>query len=542
MKKAIKKTVPIILALLLLLQSVSLTLALGEANSKEEVVYANLTNSGEVEKVYIVNILNVIKTGLLLDYGHYTEVLNLTDTEPIKLNGAKIVLNPSTLGRFYYQGYPKSLDLPWNIDISYFLNGEQVNAEALGGATGQLEIKIKTTRNEKTDPSFFEKYMLQMSVTLSTERCADITCKQATFANVGKDKLLTIMVLPGTDGDISITADVVNFAMDSISINGVSFKLALDSGLIDSSQFSSQFGALASGVNELYDGAVQLENGAKELSKGLNTLRKNSSRLLSGASQLTKGMDELAKGIKTLSAEVDKITETVNSMVGSSSDIEEGLDKIGAAILLDANKRLKDICGSSAPTLTWKNYKRVLEGLISSTGKTELSDMLVMLTSVDLVLNNLNANSDDIVKGAKELTGAVKELNSGATQLSDGMRELNTGLNEFADGIILLDDGGKALSTGATQLREGIGLLRDGTSGIDGEVENTISTMLRELAGEDFVPTSFTAKTNDNVSAVQFVLKTGSIKAPVETAPEQIQPQPSNLWERILDIFGLFNG
>ena len=46
MKKAIKKTVPIILALLLLLQSVSLTLALGEANSKEEVVYANLTNSG----------------------------------------------------------------------------------------------------------------------------------------------------------------------------------------------------------------------------------------------------------------------------------------------------------------------------------------------------------------------------------------------------------------------------------------------------------------------------------------------------------------
>lgn len=538
----LKKTAPLILAFCILFLSASSSFALGAANSKEEVVYSNLACDGTVEKVYVVNILNVIKSGMLLDYGHYTEVLNLTDTSNIKRDGVKVVLTPASPGRFYYQGYPESLDLPWNISITYKLDGEPVSPQSLGGATGHLEINIKTTRNENVDISFYEKYMLQMSVTLSTEKCADIVCDQATFANVGKDKMLTIMVLPGMDGDITITSDVVNFEMGSISINGVSFKLALDSGLIDSSQFSSQFGALTAGVNELYDGALQLEEGAIQLSNGLGTMRKSSSRLLSGASQLTKGMTELASGIKTLSTEVDKISDTVESMLGSSTELEKGLAKIADSILADANRRLEDIYGAHAPVLTWNNYKKVLDELASSTNNSSIKDILAALDSADAILDSIVENSDEIIAGAKKLTSSVKELNNGAKRLADGMTELNSGINEFADGIIALDDGSTQLATGMTQLREGIGLLRDGTSGIDGEVENTISEMLRELAGEDFVPTSFTAKINENVSAVQFVLKTESIKAPVEAIPEQINPEPSNLLERILDLFGLFNG
>ncbi len=488
MKNTLKITLTVLLALCTMLSSFSASLALGVANSKEEVVYSNLACDGTVEKVYVVNILNVIKSGILLDYGHYTEVLNLTDTSNIKHDGVKVVLSPSSPGRFYYQGYPESLDLPWNIAITYKIDGEPISAEALGGASGHLEINIKTTRNENVDRSFFDKYMLQMSVTLSTEKCADIVCDQATFANVGKDKMLTIMVLPGTEGDITITSDVLNFEMGSISINGVSFKLALDSGLIDSSQFSSHFGALTDGVNELYDGALQLEEGALQLSDGLGTMRKSSSRLISGASQLTKGMTELANGIKTLSTEVDKISDTVESMLGSSAELEKGLAKIADSILADANRRLEDIYGAHAPVLTWNNYKKILDELASTTGNSSIKDILTALDSADAILDSILENSDEIIAGAKELTSSVKELNNGAKRLSEGMSELNVGINEFADGIIALDDGSTQLATGMTQLREGIGQLRDGTSGIDGEVENTISTMLRELAGEDFVP------------------------------------------------------
>ncbi|MBQ9833517.1 MAG: hypothetical protein IJO48_07305, partial [Clostridia bacterium] len=519
MKNRLKHLFITLLVLSVLLSSFSPCFALGETSGKEEVVYSNLKNDGTVEKVYVVNIFNVIKPGTLLDYGNYSSVLNLTDTSPLALNGRKIVLAPSAPGRFYYQGYTESLDLPWNISITYSLDGQAILPEALGGQSGNLVINIKTTPNENVDPSFFEKYMLQATVTLNTEKCANIVCDQATFANAGKNKLLTLMLLPGTNGDITITTDVVNFEMESITINGVSFKLALDSGLIDSSQFSQNFGILTDGVSQLYDGALQLENGAKQLSDGLSQFREGTGRLTSGASALTKGMNELADGIFTVSDKVDEIYTTIDSMTSSSSSLEAGLDKIADAVLKDANSRLEDIYGEAAPTMTWESYRAVLQDLSSKSNNSELRQILASLDSVDALIAQLMEHSDEIRAGAKELRKGINELNNGAKELASGAKELSSGINELNNGIVALDDGALSLYQGMTQLREGIGALKDGTSGIDGEVESTISTMLSELAGEDFVPTSFTAKINDNVTAVQFVLKTGSIKSPESSAP-----------------------
>ena len=44
--------------------------------------------------------------------------------------------------RFYYQGNLISKELPWNIDIKYYLNDKELAADALAGKSGKLKIAV----------------------------------------------------------------------------------------------------------------------------------------------------------------------------------------------------------------------------------------------------------------------------------------------------------------------------------------------------------------------------------------------------------------
>ena len=78
----VKKTVILCLAVLL-----TLSLFAGCACAKEEVVYANLDCTGNVEGVYVVNIFDTLEKVTITDYGEYTAVKNLISSEPIVKSG-----------------------------------------------------------------------------------------------------------------------------------------------------------------------------------------------------------------------------------------------------------------------------------------------------------------------------------------------------------------------------------------------------------------------------------------------------------------------
>src|SRR5699024_11309126 len=47
--------------------------------------------------------------------------------------------------------------LPWDIEITYLLDGEKVDPNALAGKGGSLEIQIETSANEKVDKTRSEE-------------------------------------------------------------------------------------------------------------------------------------------------------------------------------------------------------------------------------------------------------------------------------------------------------------------------------------------------------------------------------------------------
>ena len=56
-------------------------------------------------------------------------------------------------GKFYYQGNMEG-ELPWDVTISYVLDGKEMDPKELAGKDGQLSIHIHTSANELVDPNF----------------------------------------------------------------------------------------------------------------------------------------------------------------------------------------------------------------------------------------------------------------------------------------------------------------------------------------------------------------------------------------------------
>ena len=78
----------------------------------------------------MVNEYDLEKDTKITDYGDYTEVTNLSSEDKITENGNEYTVE-GRKGKFYYQGNLESKALPWEISISYYLDGEKISADAI---------------------------------------------------------------------------------------------------------------------------------------------------------------------------------------------------------------------------------------------------------------------------------------------------------------------------------------------------------------------------------------------------------------------------
>ena len=140
--------------------------------------------------------------------------------------------------------------MPWNISITYKLDGKAVTQKELAGADGKLEVHIAITENDKCTTNFYDSYALQAAFTLDTDKCENIVADGATVANVGSDKQISYTVLPGKGLDADIIADVMDFEMDAAAINGVKLKLNMD---IDDAELMDKIKQIQDATKELND-------------------------------------------------------------------------------------------------------------------------------------------------------------------------------------------------------------------------------------------------------------------------------------------------
>lgn len=320
------------------------------ANGPEEVIYARLDASGDPQDAYAIVALTLDEEGTVEHYGRYTAVSNLTDTSPIEYRGGVVSLT-APAGRYYYQGTLRSAKMPWDIDITYTLDGQEIEPGELGGKSGDLEVSIHTATNSGFDPYFTENYMLQISVTLDAELCEDITSRNGTVANAGSDKQITFVVLPGGEGDIGFSAKVHDFTMGGFTIAAVPYSM-------DSIMDMGEISTITSGIEQLSSAITQLTGGASAINDGAATLGENGPTLTDASDQIesalkqiadglqgydlssmTDGLDQLAElpaGLSTIAAYMAEmgsgLTQLSTGYKGVASGLHEAVEKINAIL------------------------------------------------------------------------------------------------------------------------------------------------------------------------------------------------------------------
>lgn len=357
-----KKLIAAVLAVLMTVPMSLGAFAADTEGGKEEVIYAVTDASGAVKGLYSVNIFD---GGNITDYGDYSSVKILNTTDKITKNGDIVTIN-SSKDKVYYEGYMNSSEIPWNIAITYKLDGEEISPENLAGKSGALTINIKVSENKNCGGSFYKSFALQAALKLDTKLCKNIIAEGATVANVGSDKQLSYIVLPGKGADLTVTAEVQNFEMDPITINGIKLNLNFDVQ-IKASDFDFDLSEITDKLTSLKNASTALDNGADKLKSGLSTLDEGMTKINDGSAKLKAGLSALGSSSNALNAAAAKLADNI---------FASATEKLQAKLITSGLTSSK----ASNYTLTRSNYIATLaklSGGIPTTGQTSLAELQI---------------------------------------------------------------------------------------------------------------------------------------------------------------------
>ena len=496
---------------------------------KQEVVYASLNNAGGMNSVYVVNVLKAAAGQTVQDFGTYDQVVNLTDTSTInQLSDSVILTMPESETasdtEFSYQGSVPNAQIPWNISITYLLDGQEISAEDLAGKTGSLKLRIETAQNQSVDPRYYENYLMQITCTLPMENATNVKTDQGSIALSGSDVTVSFMVMPDADGSVSLSADVTNFEMSGISFAAIPFSMALD--FPDTDSLVSQFDALIDGTEQLHSGAQDLAAGVSSVDAATKQAATGAADLATGATQMTQGLQQYQQGLRD-SAAAAQGSVSEEDIADARQNYEAALGEYAAAFTV----AYEQVMTENTQMTQQEALQAAAQQLAGSSQEQAMNTALQSLLTV--------VSTQIASQGAAEaLTGAADGLGSvdDASSLLGGSASLGTGAQELASGLDQLAGGTGELASGVGSLTEGTQALAQETQGIPDKVQAEIDALMATYDKSDFEPASFTSSKNTNVTLVQFVMTTDSIKV---VEPEQ--PEEPEAEETLLDkFFALF--
>jgi len=508
-----KRIVAFLLISILLLIPLASASAADIPSPKEEVVYGILDLDGRVDSLYVVNIF---RGGAITDYGNYSEVRNLTSSEEMNQKGDQISVNTKA-DRFSYQGTLEKKELPWAIAIQYFLDGKEMPGAELAGKSGSLKIAMSIKQNQNVQRTFFDNYALQITLSLDGQLCSDIKADKATIVEAGGKKQLAYTLLPGNEMDIELTANVRDFEMDPITINGIRMSFDIP---VDKEELTEQFEELEDAIRGLDEGAGELLDGLRQLSTGMD-------KYVKGLKAFQDGLNKLPEGAGKLNAGAGALKEGLSELTKQNEALLKGALAMQQAAFDAVNGKLSEM-GLGLPVLTPENYSKVLSPI------PQLAPVKEQLDGAVQFAQGLKADMDGVAQlgqGASELAKGTSEFKSSAAKIPSSANELYKAGAELNRAI-------KKLRDGFASYKEGTEELRKGTGDMDEEIQKKVDEMLDRITGQGEKTVSFVSEKNTQVSSVQFVLKTGAIYLPeAEEAPAS-KTVELNFWQKLLSLFG----
>lgn len=423
--------------------------AASQSPVKEEVVYTNINFHGQKESVHVINSFDSEDKETFKDYGDYEKRTNLSTEEVLSSDSDEVTINKEE-GIFYYQGDNPKAELPWNIDISYNLDGKEVEPESLVGAKGEVDIDLSIKKNDKAESVFFDHYLLQLMLSFPADKVEVLEAEGATVASQGDLRMLNFTHLPGKEGSIHVKLKAKDFEMEPMQISGLPFNMAFD--LPDMSTYTKDLLSLQEGIEEVY-------KGTGDLAKGMNTLSSEGQRLASGGEQFSGAMNEIGSasssylsGLHAYQSGLNEFASGAEAFTGGLNELQGGIDQFGDGLNQWSEGASQYISGVSEYTEGVGTYA---DGV--SQAVDELGALASGATQLKEGANRLDATP--LVAASEQIQGALSTISSSVT-IPEGIDQVGA----LLEGSVQIRDGLNALSGQGTQFVDAIAASQQGIS------------------------------------------------------------------------------
>lgn len=561
------------------------------AAEKTEVVYVKASDSGKQTGVYVVNQFQSDTATEVHDAGTYTSTKNLTDEQELNASGTSTIKMGANQTYLYQGNLDASTETPWNVTITYKLDGKTVKASELAGKSGDVEMTLSVKPNDSCKNSYADNYLLQISSSFDNDLAWDIDAEDATSAQATGSTQVSYMLLPGKSAEYTVKAHVSDFEFDGWQLVGVPLSIALD---ID----DNEFGSSTEDLDKLEDAGKELNDGAQELASGSATLANSSKTLASSTGTLASSTTTLADSAKSLAAGGATIGDGLNALSANGSSLISGVTQLQDGILgqsaqlgsaagqvdvasaqaaysqaaqsytaafagafaqafmsayqqyvaagaspEEAQQRAQAGAAQVASQATASEYASLEQALTELvTAQATKSGYESASTALAQVAPNCDPLKDGItsyVAAASQLTHGATEWNAGASQLASGASELSGGAGKLASGANQLSSGAGTFANGAGTLAGGTQELQDQTTGISGKMIDAVRDKLTEYLNPSFTLHDFVNDSTEGIENVQFVYKTDAIEIPDDDEEEAEPEDNRTFFEKLLVLFGM---
>ena len=495
-------------------------------------VYASLSAEGAAENSYIVNRFDVTEAGAIVDFGSYTSVKALNQNVKLAQTADSVTFDASE-GTFYYQGNAENPALPWDVSVTYTLDGEQVQAEELAGASGEVGISLQTRQDDQANSTFLESFVMQVSFTFDSTLATDIEAEGASIAEAGSDVTVSFTVLPGEDADCSVSARVSDFEMEGIQIAALPYSSVID--MPETDELIGQFDELSEAIAELSDGLDEISSGMQSTSGGMDELASGDnefadalgqvsdsfSQLTSASSQIDSGLAEMngqlskldtsdfddlaelgeglaqmAEALETLADAAGQVGTLGTALSGAWTSVGEALSAAEAAAPGDEEvAELTAYLSQNTGTID-ADQAATVESLIAEhealaavstvydAYSPSVTQATAILTQLDIAssLTTVAVQLDMAADGLSSATSGLSELSElvdGVDSLAAQYGKFDSALSKFGKGLEALDSSYDDIVSGSSQLDSAVSQLADAVA----EVAEGVATLDEGTSG-----------------------------------------------------------
>lgn len=458
---------------------------------KNETVYVILAHNGKVLEQRVVNRLySNGKPDEVVDYGDYISVRSMeTGTKP-EIRNNRIIWDSDLLtkGDIYYEGITDK-ELPVEIDIKYFLDDVQVNAEDLAGKSGivRIEIKIKN-RMKAEEPIIFQgfdgsvvsrnnecytPFLVQVSYEVDLDIFSEVKAEDAVKITTGKTMNVNFSAFPYPDSEFSM-----ELKGNSIELNPITFTVfprvmpvqdiemgenleklfdgleQIQNGL---TKLGSAADSVAGGSRTVYKGQQEFYRGISNIAEGSSRLNKNSDTLIAGYDASMEGFDEIKNGTEELSYALGNINPAMKALGKSAKEISTAMESLkkGADELETAGDEL--VQGYAGIRKITNDIAELVQDLAEKDpGNTGLQELQALVAAQNQAVSLLEGAGEGIRQGADTLSLGLENIKEGLD------KEFIPGLEQVGSVIEKTASGSESLIDGMTQYKKGQAVYRQG--------------------------------------------------------------------------------